>query len=58
MSARQRTLIEQARNDKGVDHVLPSPDLLPLGIAPGMKLRWLDSLHQLYLALHRARLLQ
>lgn len=33
-------------------------DLLPLGIAPGMKLRWVNALHQPYLALHRARLQQ
>lgn len=31
-------------------------DLLPLGIVPNMKLRWVNSLHQPYLALHRARL--
>lgn len=33
-------------------------DLQPLGISPGMKLRWINSLHQPYLALHRTRLLQ
>lgn len=33
-------------------------DLLPLGITPGMKLRWVNALHQPYLALHRARLQQ
>ncbi|WON72916.1 HNH endonuclease [Nitrosospira sp. Is2] len=33
-------------------------NLLPLGIAPGMKLRWVNALHQPYLALHRARLQQ
>ena len=33
-------------------------DLLPLGIASGMKLRWINALHQPYLALHRARLQQ
>ncbi|HQC73044.1 MAG TPA: HNH endonuclease, partial [Candidatus Competibacteraceae bacterium] len=33
-------------------------DLLPLGIAPGMKLRWINTLHQPYLAQHRARLPQ
>jgi putative restriction endonuclease len=31
-------------------------DLLPLGIAPEMKLRWVNPLHQPYLAMHRARL--
>jgi hypothetical protein len=34
---------------------LAGQNLLPLGIAPGMKLRWVNSLHQPYLALHRAR---
>jgi len=33
-------------------------DLQPLGISPGMKLRWVDALHQPYQALHRSRLLQ
>jgi hypothetical protein len=33
-------------------------ELRPLGIVPGMKLRWVDALHQPYLALHRARLQQ
>ena len=33
-------------------------DLLPLGIAHGMKLRWVNALHQPYLALHRTRLQQ
>lgn len=33
-------------------------NLLPLGIAPGMKLRWVNALHQPYLGLHRARLQQ
>lgn len=32
-------------------------DLLPLGIAPGMQLRWVHALHQPYLELHRRRLL-
>ena len=31
-------------------------DLLPLGIVPGMKLRWVNALHKPYLALHRTRL--
>jgi putative restriction endonuclease len=33
-------------------------DLLPLGITPGMRLRWINALHQEYLALHRTRLQQ
>lgn len=32
-------------------------DLQPLGILPGMKLRWVNALHQPYLSFHRARLL-
>ena len=31
-------------------------DLQPLGISPGMKLRWVNALHQPYLAMHRSRL--
>lgn len=31
-------------------------DLQPLGISPGMKLRWVNTLHQQYLAMHRSRL--
>ena len=31
-------------------------DLQPLGISPGMKLRWVNALHQPYLTPHRARL--
>lgn len=31
-------------------------DLQPLGISPGMKLRWVDALHQPYLVIHRSRL--
>ena len=31
-------------------------DLQPLGISPGMKLRWVNALHQPYLEMHRARL--
>lgn len=34
---------------------LSGQDLKPLGIVPGMKLRWINVLHQPYLALHRAR---
>ncbi len=30
-------------------------DMQPLGISPGMKLRWVNALHQPYLELHRAR---
>jgi putative restriction endonuclease len=37
---------------------LAGHDLQPLGIAPGMKLRWVNALHQPYLAQHRARLIQ
>ncbi|CBL44294.1 conserved hypothetical protein [gamma proteobacterium HdN1] len=33
-------------------------DLRPLGIVPGMKLRWMDALHTPYLTFHRARLFQ
>ena len=36
---------------------LAGQDLQLLGISPGMKLRWVNALHQPYLALHRARLL-
>lgn len=35
---------------------LAAQDLLLLGVAPGMKLRWINALHQPYLELHRARL--
>lgn len=38
--------------------VLAWKDLQLLGIFPGMKLRWIDALHQPYLALHRIRLRQ
>lgn len=37
---------------------LAALDLRPLCIVPGMKLRWINPLHQPYLALHRSRLLQ
>jgi hypothetical protein len=40
---------------------LAGQNLLPLGIAPKMKLmklRWVNSLHQPYMTLHRARLQQ
>lgn len=33
-------------------------DLQPLGISPGMKLRWVTALHQSYLTLHRGRTLK
>ncbi len=36
--------------------VLAGTDLRPLGVAAGMKLRWLNPLHGPYLAQHRARL--
>lgn len=36
--------------------VLAETDLQPLGISPGMKLRWVNALHQPYLTLHRGRL--
>ena len=39
-----------------ISPALTGRDLLPLGISPGMKLRWINALHQPYLALHRARL--
>lgn len=35
---------------------LAETDLQPLGISPGMRLRWVDALHQPYLAIHRSRL--
>ncbi|MGD9662244.1 MAG: HNH endonuclease [Porticoccaceae bacterium] len=38
--------------------VLAGTDLQPLGISPGMKLRWVNALHQPYLTLHRRRVLQ
>lgn len=38
--------------------VLTGIDLLPLGISLGMKLRWVNPLHQPYLALHRSRMLR
>lgn len=37
---------------------LAGVNLQPLGITPAMQLRWVNALHQPYLALHRARLLQ
>lgn len=37
---------------------LANQDLRPLGIVPGMRLRWINPLHQPYLALHRSRLQQ
>jgi putative restriction endonuclease len=48
-------------DEQGVLFIAPALaglDLAPLGITFGMKLRWLDSLHQPYLTLHRARLRQ
>lgn len=35
---------------------LAGQNLQPLGIAPGMTLRWIDTLHQPYLAWHRTRI--
>lgn len=46
------------QGDLVVSPALAGLDLQPLGITPGMKLRWVNMLHQPYLALHRARLLQ
>ncbi len=37
---------------------LAETDVQPLGISPGMKLRWVNALHQPYLTLHRERLAQ
>ena len=37
---------------------LASVDLQALGIAPGMRLRWVTARHQSYLAPHRSRLIQ
>lgn len=41
-----------------ISSVLAGIDLQPLGISLGMKLRWVDALHQPYLVTHRSRLLQ
>lgn len=46
-------------DDNGLIVVAPALggiDLHPLGVVPGMKLRWINPLHRPYLALHRARL--
>lgn len=46
-------------DDQGVLVVSPAligADLLSLGILPNMKLRWINTLHKPFLALHRARL--
>jgi len=46
-------------NEQGVLVIAPALagiDLQPLGISPGMKLRWVNALHQPYLAMHRSRL--
>lgn len=48
-------------DDQGVLVIAPALagiDLQPLGISPGMKLRWVNALHQPYLTLHRGRMLQ
>lgn len=39
-----------------ISPALATLDLLPLGVNHGMKLRWVNPLHQPYLTLHRARL--
>lgn len=39
-----------------ISPALAGVDVQPLGILPGMKLRWVNALHHPYLALHRARL--
>lgn len=41
-----------------ISSALAEVDLQPLGISSGMKLRWVDPLHQPYLLMHRSRLLQ
>lgn len=46
-------------DEQGVLMIAPAlagMDLQSLGISPGMKLRWVNALHQPYLALHCARL--
>ena len=48
-------------DEQGVLLIAPAldgVDLQPLGISPGMKLRWVNALHQSYLTLHRGRVLQ
>ncbi len=48
-------------DEQGVLVIAPAlagTNLQLLGISPGMKLRWVNSLHQPYLAVHRARFLQ
>jgi hypothetical protein len=48
-------------DDQGVLVIAPALaglDLLRLGVVSGMKLRWVNSLHLPYLALHRTRLRQ
>jgi len=45
-------------DDDGVLHLAPvvtTPVLAALGLAPGLKLRWLDQHHRPYLAFHRAQ---
>lgn len=41
-----------------ISPALTGIDLTQLGIEPGMKLRWVNPLHQPYLAMHRCRLKQ
>lgn len=40
-----------------ISPALAEMDLSPLGLIPGMRLRWLDSFHEPYLSLHRERTL-
>lgn len=45
-------------DDDGVLHAAPAvttPALATLGLAPGLRLRWLDQRHRPYLAFHRAQ---
>ena len=41
-----------------ISSALAGMDLRALGISPGMKLRWINALHQPYLVSHRTRLMQ
>ncbi|MGB4343541.1 MAG: HNH endonuclease [Moraxellaceae bacterium] len=44
------------QGEQVISPALAGQDLQALGIVPGMKLRWVNALHQPYLALHRARI--
>jgi putative restriction endonuclease len=46
------------QGDLIISSALSGGDLQLLGISPGMKLRWVDALHQPYLVMHRSRTLQ